>query len=255
MEFDWNSLKHFLAVAREGRLTSAAARLATDHATVSRKIKALEESLQASLFERSPRGYALTAVGEELFRRAEEMESAAMRVQNEIAGERVALSGSVRFGAPDGFGAYFFAPRMGALAERYPELEIQLIAMPRIFSLSKREADIAVGLSRPNEGRLVARKLTDYSLRLYGSKTYLARNATPRSIAELSGHCIIGYIPDLLFSEQLDYLGVLEEARSRRIASSNADRATRSISDSVYRWVLMPTRSLPSSMIPRGSPK
>ena len=221
MEFDWNSLRHFLAVARTGRLTMAAARLGTDHATVSRRVKALEEALQASLFERSPRGYALTASGEALLAHAEEMENAALRMQSEIAGERAALSGTVRFGAPDGFGAFFFAPRMGALATRFPELEVQLIAMPRIFSLSKREADLAVGLSRPKEGRLVARKLTDYSLRLYGSKTYLARNETPQALDQLGAHTIIGYIPELLFSEQLDYLGALGEAQARRIASSN----------------------------------
>ncbi|MDD3446574.1 MAG: LysR substrate-binding domain-containing protein, partial [Zavarzinia sp.] len=114
--------------------------------------------------------------------------------------------GAVRIGAPDGFGTLFLAPRLGRLAAQHPGLELQLVAMPRVFSLSKREADLAISLSPPRSGRLVAVKLTDYRLGLYGAETYLAQHGTPTQVDDLPYHGFIGYIDDLLFTPELDYL-------------------------------------------------
>ena len=91
----------------------------------------------------------------------------------EIAGEGSEVSGTVRIGAPDGFGVAYLAPRLGELTERHPTLSVQLVPVPRSFSLSRREADIAITVERPTEGRLVASKLVDYTLGLYASKAYL----------------------------------------------------------------------------------
>src|SRR5918997_1759090 len=173
--FDWDDLRFFLAVARAGRLTAAARQLEADHTTVSRRISALEGALRAKLFERRPQGYSLTEQGERLLGLAEGMETQALAVASQVGGADLALSGTVRIGAPDGIGTYFLAPELGALAERHPDLTLQLVALPRTFSLSKREADIAITLEQPTEGRLVSRKLTDYRLRLYASKKYPAR--------------------------------------------------------------------------------
>ena len=172
--FDWDDLRFFLAVARSGRLTAAARRLGADHATVSRRITSLEEALKAKLFERRPQGYTLTAHGERLLAKAESMETEALAIQSDIGGADMALSGIVRIGAPDGFGTSFLAPRLALFAKAYPGLEIQLIAMPRLLSLSKREADVAITLAPPKEGKVVARKLSDYRLGLYASPDYLA---------------------------------------------------------------------------------
>ncbi len=221
MSFDWSHLRFFLAVARTGRLTTAAAQLSTDHATVSRRIAALEQSLAARLFERSPRGSVLTAAGERLLAHVEQMENVAAAIQNDIAGTDLALTGAVRIGAPDGFGSFFLAPRIGELCRRYPGLDVQLIAMPRIFSLSKREADIAIGLTRPTEGRLVSRKLTDYHLHLYASRAYLEANGPIRQVSDLSRHLMIGYIPDLIFTPELDYLPQIPGDLDVRLTSSN----------------------------------
>jgi len=218
---DWNDLRYFLAVARAGRLTEASRRLATDHATVSRRIKALETALDANLFIRSPRGYQLNAAGERLLARAEEMESAAVRMQSEIGGENVALGGTVRIGSPDGFGAFFLAPRIGGLAKRHPGLELQIVAMPRPFSLSKREADIAISLARPTEGRLVSRKLTDYRLHLYGSRDYLDAHPEITTPGDVADHAVIGYIPDLIYAPELDYLPQVAPQIKPRLTSSN----------------------------------
>ena len=204
--FDWNSLQDFLAVARTGRLTAAAGRLGADHTTVARRIRALEEALQVRLFDRSPSGYALTAPGERLLARAEAMESLMLSAQAEVGDADLAVSGVVRVGAPEGVGSYFLAPRMAALADAHPELVVQLVAIPGVLSLSKREADIAVTLSPPREGRLVTRKLTDYRLGLYGAPAYLDARPPIRTRADMGEHRFIGYIEELLYAPELDYM-------------------------------------------------
>ena len=219
--FDWNNLGAFLAVARTGRLTAAAARLGADHTTVARRITALEQGLKARLFHRSPSGYTLTPQGERLLPTAERIESLALAAQSQVGGSEAAISGAVRIGAPEGFGSYFLAPRMGALCEAHPELEVQLVAIPGVFSLSKREADLAIALSPPREGRLVARKLTDYSLGLYASPDYLEGHAEVASAADLKGCRAIGYIEDLLYAPELDYLDQTSVELSLRFKSSN----------------------------------
>lgn len=214
--FDWDDLRFFLAVARAGRLTVAARRLEADHTTVSRRISSLESALQAKLFERGPQGYALTEQGERLLAKAESMESQALAVASEVGGADLALSGTVRIGAPDGFGTYFLAPELGTLVERHPDLTLQLVALPRTFSLSKREADIAITLEQPKEGRLVSRKLTDYRLRLYASRAYLDRHGAIDDPSDLAGKTLVTYVPDLVYSPVLDYFTGLEKYTSRR---------------------------------------
>lgn len=220
-EFDWNNLRAFLAVARTGRLTAAASRLGQDHATISRRIAALEGALRARLFDRSPTGYALTAHGETLMPRAEAMESLALAAQAEVGEADLAVTGAVRIGAPEGFGSYFLAPRMAALADRHPEIEIQLVAIPGLVSLSKREADIAVTLSPPREGRLLTRKLTDYRLSLYGAPAYLDARPPIVTRADMKDQRFIGYIEDLLYAPELDYMEAPDVDIHVRLKSSN----------------------------------
>jgi DNA-binding transcriptional LysR family regulator len=214
--FDWDDLRFFLAVARAGRLTAAARQLEADHTTVSRRISALEGALKAKLFERKPQGYSLTEQGERLLGLAEGMETQALAVASQVGGADLALSGTVRIGAPDGIGTYFLAPELGALAERHPDLTLQLVALPRTFSLSRREADIAITLEQPTEGRLVSRKLTDYRLRLYASKDYLARHGPMAELSDLTGKTLVTYVADLIYSPVLDYFSGLEKYTARR---------------------------------------
>jgi DNA-binding transcriptional LysR family regulator len=220
-EFDWNALKSFLAVARTGRLTAAAARLGADHTTVARRIDALEAALTAKLFWRSPTGYTLTSHGERLLSTAEAVESLALKAKGEVGEASLSVSGAVRIGAPEGFGSYFLARRMADLGRWHPDLEVQLVAMPATFSLSKREADLAITLKCPPKGRLIARKLTDYQLRLYGARSYLDGRAPISRRADLGGHRFIGYIEDLLYAEELDYLEALGGQVDVALKSSN----------------------------------
>jgi DNA-binding transcriptional LysR family regulator len=148
------------------------------------------------------------------------MESASLAA-TAATGQSADIEGVVRVGAPDGFGVAYLAPRLGALTEQHPRLRIELVPVPRTFSLSRREADIAVTLERPHEGRLVARKLTDYRLGLYASRRYVARHGAPATLAELGGHRLVGYVEDLLYTPSLDYTSeFLKEWRSSVAVSS-----------------------------------
>jgi DNA-binding transcriptional LysR family regulator len=218
---DWDALRSFLAVARAGRLTVAARQLDIDHSTLSRRMTALEKVLQARLFDRGATGYALTAQGEKLLAHAQEMESVALGIVGEIAGASRRIAGTVRVGAPDGFGTFFLAEVLGRLSGLHPELAVQLITMPRVFSLSKREADLAIGLARPTEGRLHARKLTDYELGLYASAGYLREAGVPAGVAELHRHRLIGYIDDLIYTPELNYLPLIAPDLRPGLTSAN----------------------------------
>lgn len=194
-------------MARAGQILGAARRLELNHATVSRRVAALEESLSARLFRRLTTGSELTPAGEHFLAVAERMEAEMIAARAEIAGESSEVSGTVRVGAPDGFGVAFLAPRLGELTRRHAGLKLQLVPVPRTFSLSRREADIAITVERPTEGRLVAAKLVDYTLGLYASRAYADENGLPETAADLSRHRLVGYVGDLIISPSLDYAG------------------------------------------------
>jgi DNA-binding transcriptional LysR family regulator len=204
---NWDDVRIFLAVARAGQILGAARRLGLNHATVSRRIAALEAALGARLFRRMTTGSELTTAGERFLGVAERMEADMIAARADLADEGDDLAGPVRIGAPDGFGVAFLAPRLGELTARHRELSIQLVPVPRSFSLSRREADIAITVERPTEGRLVASKLVDYSLGLYASRTYCEKHGLPETPAALAGHRLVGYVDDLVITPTLDYAG------------------------------------------------
>jgi len=225
---NWDDVRIFLAIARHGQILGAARSLGLNHATVARRLTALEESLGARLVHRRTTGTELTTEGERFMAHAEVMESASLAA-TEAAGSDSVVEGIVRIGAPDGFGVGFLAPRIGGLVERHPGLRVELVPVPRTFSLSRREADIAVTLERPREGRLIARKLTDYRLGLYASRAYLARHGTPRDVPELARHRLIGYVGDLLFTASLDYTAEFLTAWQSTVAVSSAMGQTEAV--------------------------
>lgn len=204
---NWDDVRIFLAVARTGQILAASKRLGLNHATLSRRLTSLEEALKTRLFIRRTNGCELTAEGEVFLASAERMETEMLAAQANLGHTDTAIAGTVRVGAPDGFGVSFLAPRMGRLIERHPELKIQLVPVPRSFSLSQREADIAITLERPEQGRLVSSKLTDYTLGLYASADYLVQRGKPEDIDALKVHPRIGYVEDLIFTASLNFSG------------------------------------------------
>ena len=219
--FDWNDLRSFLAVARSGRLTAAAQRLQVDHTTLSRRLGALEHALKAKLFDRSPSGYTLTEQGRRLLPTAEEMERLALAGQEKVGGSAALAEGTVRIGAPEGFGSYFLAPRIGTLKARHPHLLVQLVAQTAVFSLSRRDAHIALAGTPPPAGRLIVGKLTDYDLGLYAAPAYLDAHPPIRTPADLSAHLFVSYIGELLHFPELDFLQHVAPGGATSVESSN----------------------------------
>jgi DNA-binding transcriptional LysR family regulator len=203
---DWDLARIFLAVARAGQLLGAARKLGLDHATVSRRVNQLEASMGVKLLDRRTNGCVLTPAGEAFLAAAERIETEMLRAQASLSGYDVALEGQVRIGAPDGFGTFVLARHLGELMDRHPGLTVQLVPLPRAFSLAKREADVAVTIEQPQEGRLSVRKLTDYRLSFYGARDYVAARPPVRQVGDLSAHRIVTYVRDLLYTPALDYL-------------------------------------------------
>src|SRR3546814_12711144 len=130
----WDDLKFFLAVARTGQLTTAAKGLKVDNATVARRIRALETALDARLFDRNPKGYSLTEVGQRLLPSAEAMETTTLQAQAQLQGRDESLEGVVRLGAPDGFGSFFLPPLLHHLATPPPKPELPPPPLPPLFT-------------------------------------------------------------------------------------------------------------------------
>jgi molybdate transport repressor ModE-like protein len=203
---DWDNVRVFLAVARAGQFVAAARRLGLDHATASRRVAAMEAALGAKLFDRRTTGAKLTSAGERFLTAAEEMESAFLHAQAEVSDIDVELTGDVRIGAPDGFSTYYLAGALVGFAEKHPGVRLQLAPLPQLTPLARRELDIVVGLDKPETGRFVARKLTDYSLGVYASASYLNERGAPQDVNELNKHKLIGYVEEYAFSTALDYV-------------------------------------------------
>ncbi len=206
---DWDDLRIFLAVARSESLSGAGRRLKIDPATVGRRVARLEDAVALRLFTKTPQGYALTEEGSRLLAHAERAETAVEGATEALSGPEGApggLTGQIRIGAPDGCANYLLPQVIARICDANPGLEVQVVALPRVFNLSKREADMAIAVSRPEAGRLTVQKLTDYQLHLAASRAYLASHAPITKPEDLRDHRIIGYIPDMIFDKELDYL-------------------------------------------------
>ena len=226
---DWNDYQSFLAVARGRKLASAAAALGVDATTVSRRLRRLEARLETTLFEQTREGQQLTEAGERLLSSVEAMARAADGISHEDRSSK-GLSGTLRVSVSEGFGSWFLARHLHEFTRAHPHLTVDLVASSGFLSPSKREADVAIVLSRPRAGPLIARKLSDYALRLYASPAYLAGKPQPRTPADLAhGHDLVGYVPDLLYAPELRYLNEIcpdEELHpALRSSSINAQHA------------------------------
>lgn len=206
---DWDNLRFFLELARSGTLTATGRRMGVDHTTVARRVQALERQVAATLFTREPDGHRLTEAGQSLMASAQTMERAVQDIARSEGLTNDGLNGVVRLGATEGFGAFVLASQLSRLAYRYPRLTIDLLALPRLVHLSRREADIVISLERPKIDTAVTTRLTDYTLYLYGQADYLATHPPISRLADLPQHGFINYVDDLLFTKELQFLGDL----------------------------------------------
>ncbi len=220
MAVSWDDMRIFIAVAREGSLSGAGTVLKLDPATVGRRVQRLEESLGAPLFLKSPQGYALSEAGERLMPHAEELEQSMLTAEDAVRGQEDRLTGTIRIGAPDGCATFLLPQVVAQICDDHPGLEVQIVSLPRVFNLNRREADMAIAVSRPTAGRLTVQKITDYHLYLAASRPWIRRNPV-ETLDDLRGKRLIGYIPDMIFDKELDYLGELGLERVQ-LASNSA---------------------------------
>ncbi len=188
---DWDKLRIFHAVADAGSLTHAGDTLHLSQSAVSRQIRALEESLNVTLFHRHARGLILTEQGELLFEATQSMvkrlDAAAVRIrdsEDEIFGE-------LRVTTTTGFGTLWLAPRLPALYKKYPALKIDLMLEERVLDLPMREADVAIRMKEPSQADLIRRRLMNIRMRLYATQDYLAEAGTPHTMEDFARHRLI----------------------------------------------------------------
>ncbi len=188
---DWDKLRIFHAVADAGSLTHAGDALHLSQSAVSRQIRALEESLNATLFHRHARGLILTEQGELLFEATRAMskrlDAAAARIRD--SGEEV--FGQLRVTTTIGFGSLWLAPRLAKLYEKYPDLQIDLMLEERVLDLPMREADVAIRMKEPSQADLIRRRLMSVRMRLYATQSYIDKHGSPDSIPDLALHRLI----------------------------------------------------------------
>lgn len=175
---DWEDLRHFLMLAREGTLSAAARGLGVDHATVARRVRSLEAETGLKLVDRRARSYTLTDQGSRIAATAAPMEEAAFAVGRAVLAVKPGVRGEVAVSAPPSLANAFIAPQILRLRLRHPGIVLKLIGEKRTASLNRREADVALRLTRPTEPGLIARKLGSFGFGLYGSPSYLKE--TPR---------------------------------------------------------------------------
>jgi len=200
---NWDDTRIFLAVARAESLSGAVPSLRMDVSTLSRRIARFEADVGAALFVKSSQGYVLTDRGQRLFDEAVMIEASMQRALSPSPGAEQGLSGQIRIGAPDGCANFLLPQVCAAIQADNPGLEVQVLSLPRVVNLSRREADMAITVSPPEANRLAVQKITDYHLHLAMRKDV----PEPKSLAALRDLPVVGYIQDMIFDRALDYLG------------------------------------------------
>ncbi|OZB16421.1 MAG: LysR family transcriptional regulator [Rhodobacterales bacterium 34-62-10] len=188
---DWDKLRIFHAVADAGSLTHAGDTLHLSQSAVSRQIRALEDSLNTTLFHRHARGLILTEQGELLFEAtssmAKRLDTAAARIRD----SEEEVFGELRVTTTTGFGSLWLAPRLPRLYEKYPDLKIDLMLEERVLDLPMREADVAIRMKEPSQADLIRKRLMHIRMRLYASPSYLAKRSAPEQVEDISKHRLI----------------------------------------------------------------
>ena len=192
---DWDKLRIFHAVADAGSLTHAGDRLHLSQSAVSRQVRALEETLNTTLFHRHARGLILTEQGELLFDATKSMnrrlESASARIKD----SEEEVFGELRVTTTIGFGTLWLAPRLPKLYELYPELKIDLMLEERVLDLPMREADVAIRMKEPSQADLIRKKLMTIEMQLFATRDYIEKHGTMEEMSDISKHRLICQSP------------------------------------------------------------
>ena len=193
---DWDKLRIFHAVADAGSLTHAGEVLHLSQSAVSRQVRALEDSLDATLFHRHARGLILTEQGELLFEATRAMTKRLDAASARIRDSEDEVFGELRVTTTTGFGTLWLAPRLPQLYEKYPDLNVELMLEERVLDLPMREADVAIRMKEPSQADLIRKRLMTVEMRLYASADYLKSRGTPQTLEDIANHRLICQNPN-----------------------------------------------------------
>ena len=193
-DFDWDDLKHLLAVARHGSTLAAGRALGVDQSTVQRRLVALERRIGQALVQRQPSGYRLTEFARALLPQVERVEHAVVALQQHIASAAADVTGVIRVACPE---PIVFRITQSTLLERfgalYPGLQVQFVMSDKYVDLMQGEADVALRSGDTDDGELVGRKIGDSIWAVYASRAYIERHGRPQRVEELSQHALVGF--------------------------------------------------------------
>lgn len=190
---NWDDIRIFLAIWRAGSLRGAALTLGVDQTTVGRRLSALEARLGAKLFLRTHAGFVLTQSGEVAREVAEPMEQLAVSFARRTQGDDARVAGEVRVTTTDALAVDFVIPAIDTLRARYPDVRVILTTTTRVLDLTRREADIAIRTVRPTHAGLIVRKLGEWDVGLYATRTYLDAHGEPVPGDGFAGHDLAVY--------------------------------------------------------------
>lgn len=216
----WDDLRVFLAVAREGNLSAAARRLKVSQPTVGRRLAALEDTLSARLFDRRPDGFLLTAAGSELRPMAESMERAAESVERKQASFANSLKGTVRLSIYE-LMAQFLTRHMSSLRQALPDVEIELAVAHISANLSKREADLLIRECLPDSSSLIARRLGRFAYAVYGAADLVAAQPQAYGESRYQDCAWVGFDDDHSYFSGARWLSERRDGRAPDVRTNN----------------------------------
>jgi len=228
---DWNDLRYFLAVAREGSTLRAGRILRTSPTTVARRIAALEEAVGVPLFDKRQAGYLITPAGEELLARAQQVEASAQGFFEAASAHARDKGGAVKLSMEEIFATALIAPWLRELHELHPEIHIEMDTSAGLRDLGAGEADVALrSTSKSQPAGVVGRRICDDDWTFYCSREYGDKHGVPETVAELAGHPLIGGGGGNLsrqYEAYLDAIGLLDKVIMRPDTSAGLLSAVR----------------------------
>jgi DNA-binding transcriptional LysR family regulator len=212
----WDDLKVFLAVARLGNLSKAGRALGIDHATVGRRISALEFALETPVFESDRAGYRLNAQGRDMLAHVEAVEASVLTMGDTLEGNDPDPTGSVRVATMEGIATLYLSEQFADLKRHQPDITIELVTSSFDVRVSQREADLFIGFFEPRGANIQMERIGEFPLYLYAHPSYLAEHGEPTNVEDLKRHRFATYVPDMI---RLDAVRWLDEVVAEPIVA------------------------------------
>lgn len=204
LDIDWDDIRVFLAIARTGTLGGAAKAVGQTQPTLGRRLRAFEERLGQSLFQRTHNGFVLTDEGAAVLTYAERMEEDAFGFTRTLSSSGALLTGLLRVSSSDWFGQHVLTPVFARFLEKYPGVSLELVTDARLYSLARREADLVFRITPFDETDVVQRRLMRVEYALYGHQNLPAPQAGDgQGQAVISMDTAFSDLPDVRWLKRL----------------------------------------------------